>query len=196
MTKSLSLLASVSAVAALSSFNTQAQSLDTPWQDDPGVYVGGNYGYLKVDGADDFDDDKDVWQGLIGYRFNRYLAIEGSVIDFGDYGNGLSNADTDGWTAGIKGILPLTNRFAVYAKAGQLWWDTDYDVAGVSGSYDDESLFIGAGLSYNFTKNFLINAEYTVYDADLDADTLADDVDDADFDTDLKQASIGIEYRF
>lgn len=29
--------------------------------DDSGFYVGGNYGYLKVEGEDDFDDDKDVW---------------------------------------------------------------------------------------------------------------------------------------
>lgn len=196
MKKTITVFAGIAALTSLSAASVQAQSLDTPWQDDAGFYVGGNYGYLKVDGADDFDDDNDVIQGLVGYRFNRYFAVEGSVIDFGDYGSSLSNADTDGWTAGIKGILPLTNRFSVYAKAGQLWWESDYNIAGVSGSSDDESLFIGAGLSYNFTKNFLINAEYTVYDADLDASDVADDIDDADFDTDLKQASIGVEYRF
>lgn len=26
-----------------------------------GIYVGGNYGYLCVEGEDEFDDDKDVW---------------------------------------------------------------------------------------------------------------------------------------
>ena len=67
---------------------------------------------------------------------------------------------------------------------------------GVSGSYDDESLFIGAGVAYNITENFLVNAEYTVYDADLDANDLADDPGDVDFNTDLKQASVGVEYRF
>ncbi|MEG3767574.1 porin family protein [Alteromonas sp. 14N.309.X.WAT.G.H12] len=196
MKKSLPIFAGIAALTSLTSTAAFSQSLDTPWQDDPGFYVGGNYGYLKVDGNDDFDDDNDVLQGIVGYRFSRYFAIEGSAIDFGDYGNDLSSADTDGWTAGVKGILPITNKFAVYAKAGQLWWETDYDVAGVSGNYDDESLFIGAGLSYNITENFLVNAEYTVYDADMDADTFSDDIDDADFDTDLKQASIGLEYRF
>ncbi len=196
MKTSLKAFAGIAALASLATFGAQAQSLDTPWQDDAGFYVGGNYGYLKVDGHDDFDDDNDVWQGIVGYRFNRYVAVEGSYIDFGDYGNNLSRADSDGYTAAIKGILPITNEFSVYAKAGQLWWESDYDVAGISGSYDDESLFIGAGLSYNFTKNFLVNAEYTVYDADLDAGELADNFSDADFNTDLNQASIGVEYRF
>ena len=45
-----------------------------------GIYVGGNYGYLKVDGEDDFDDNNDVLQGIVGYRFNNYLALEGMVI--------------------------------------------------------------------------------------------------------------------
>ncbi|MBT78804.1 MAG: hypothetical protein CL587_00230 [Alteromonadaceae bacterium] len=196
MKKSITAFAGIAALTSLTAFSASAQSLDTPWQDQPGFYVGGNYGYLKVDGQDDFDDDNDVIQGLVGYRFNRYLAVEGSVIDFGDYGNNLSRADTDGWTAGVKGILPITNQFSVYAKAGQLWWDTDYSVNGVSGSYDDESLFIGAGVAYNITENFLVNAEYTVYDADLDANDLADDPGDVDFNTDLKQASVGVEYRF
>ncbi|QJR81643.1 porin family protein [Alteromonas pelagimontana] len=193
MKNTLKVIASLTALTSSAAF---AQSLDTPMQDDPGFYVGGNYGYLKVDGQDDFDDDNDVLQGLVGYRFNRYLAIEGSVVDFGDYGNEFANADTDGYTAAVKGTLPLSDRFAVYVKGGQLWWETDYSVEEFSSSYDDESLFIGAGLSYNISKSFVINAEYTVYDADLDANEFADDIDDTNFDTDLKQASIGVEYRF
>ena len=94
-------------------------------QDDPGFYVGGNYGYLNVDGEDDFDDDNDVWQALAGYRVNRYFAVEGSYIDFGHYGGDIARAKTDGYTLGIKGMLPLTESIGVYAKAGQLWWDSD-----------------------------------------------------------------------
>lgn len=46
------------------------------------------------------------------------------------------------------------------------------------------------------SQNFLVNAEYTVYDAELDAEEAVDDIDDTNFETDLKQASIGVEYRF
>ena len=77
-----------------------------------------------------------------------------------------------------------------------MWSETEYNLGGVSSDYDDESLFVGAGLSYAITKNFLVNAEYTVYDAELDAEEAVDDIDDTNFETDLKQASIGVEYRF
>lgn len=93
-------------------------------------------------------------------------------------------------------ILPISDRFSLYAKVGQLWSETEYNFGTATGDYDDESLFVGAGISYEITRNFLVNAEYTVYDTTLDADEAVDDIDDTDFETDLKQASLGIEYRF
>jgi len=188
-------LTALTSIAALTSFASYAQSNDYP-MDESGFYVGGNYGYLRVEGEDDFDDDKEVWQGLLGYKFNEWIAIEGSFIDFGDYGNDIAGGDTDGYTAALKGILPLSERFSVYAKLGQLWSETSYNVGAVSGDYDDESLFVGAGLSYALTQNFIINAEYTVYDTELNANEALDDIDDTNFETDLKQASLGLEYRF
>ncbi|WP_375279160.1 porin family protein [Alteromonas australica] len=188
-------LTAIASIAALTSFGTYAQSSDYP-MDDSGFYVGGNYGYLKAEGEDDFDDDKDVRQGLLGYKFNEWVALEGSYIDFGDYGSDLAGAETDGYTAAVKGILPISDRFSLYAKVGQLWSETEYNFGTATGDYDDESLFVGAGISYEITRNFLVNAEYTVYDTTLDADEAVDDIDDTDFETDLKQASLGIEYRF
>ncbi|WP_334027588.1 porin family protein [Alteromonas sp. P256] len=195
MKKTLTALAGIAALSSLTSFGAYAQSTDITLEDS-GFYVGGNYGYLRVEGEDDFDDDKDVWQGLLGYKFNEYVALEGSFIDFGDYGTDLAGGNTDGYTAAIKGILPLTDRFSLYAKAGQLWSETEYNLGGILTESDDESLFVGAGLSYAITANFLVNAEYTVYDAELDAEEAVDDIDDTNFETDLKQASIGVEYRF
>ncbi|MCT8987650.1 porin family protein [Shewanella phaeophyticola] len=158
-----------------------------------GVYVGANYGYLKVDGEDDFDDDNDVLQSIVGYRFNNYIALEGSYIDFGSYGNNLSSAETDGYTAGLKVTLPIADRVELYAKGGQLWYSTDYDVVGFSGNKDDEGVFAGAGAAFKVTDRFLINAEYTWYDAEINLDNVSNG---SDTETDFKQASIGVEYRF
>lgn len=188
-------LGAIASISAIVSFGAHAQSTQVEAKTS-GFYVGGNYGYLRVEGEDDFDDDKDVWQGIAGYKFNEWIAIEGSYIDFGDYGNDLADAETDGYTAAVKGILPLTERFSLFAKVGQLWSETEYNLGGFRQENDDESLFVGAGLSYAITSNFLVNAEYTVYDTELDADEAFDDIDDTDFETDLKQASIGVEYRF
>jgi len=183
------ILTNLAALATLTSFASTAQSNNINQQ---GFYIGANYGYLRVEGDDDFDEDKDVLEALAGYRFNQYFALEGSFIDFGDYGNDLAKASTDGYTAAIKGTLPVSDSFSVFVKLGQLWSETDYRALNLSGAADDESLFVGGGLAYKLTSHVAINATYSVYDASMDFD----DVDDENFGTDFKQASVGIEYRF
>ncbi len=183
----------VAALALTTTYSAASMAAESDVKNDSGLYVGGNYGYLKVDGDDDFDDDNDVWQGLVGYKFNPYIAVEGSYIDFGKYGSSVAGAETDGYTAALKLMLPLGERVELYAKGGQLWYDTDYNVAGISASDDDTGVFAGAGVGFKITENFLINAEYTWYDAEIDA---GDVVDGANTSTDFKQASIGLEYRF
>ncbi|WP_330147563.1 porin family protein [Shewanella oncorhynchi] len=185
----------LAAIISLASFSaySHANNMSNSDAAENGIYVGANYGYLKVDGDDDFDDNSDVMQGLVGYKFNKYLALEGSYINFGDYGNGLANAETDGYTAALKVMLPIADRVELYAKGGQLWYSTDYDVVGFSGNDDGEGVFAGAGVAFKVTDRFLINAEYTWYDADINVDSVANG---GKTDTDFNQASIGVEYRF
>jgi len=185
----------LAAIISLASFSaySHANNMSNSDAAENGIYVGANYGYLKVDGDDDFDDNSDVMQGLVGYKFNKYLALEGSYINFGDYGNSLANAETDGYTAALKVMLPIADRVELYAKGGQLWYSTDYDVVGFSGNDDGEGVFAGAGVAFKVTDRFLINAEYTWYDADINVDSVANG---GKTDTDFNQASIGVEYRF
>ena len=185
----------LAAIISLASFSaySHADNMSNSDAAENGIYVGANYGYLKVDGDDDFDDNSDVMQGLVGYKFNKYLALEGSYINFGDYGNGLANAETDGYTAALKVMLPIADRVELYAKGGQLWYSTDYEVVGFSGNDDGEGVFAGAGVAFKVTDRFLINAEYTWYDADINVDNVANG---GKTDTDFNQASIGVEYRF
>ncbi|MGI2184755.1 porin family protein [Shewanella oncorhynchi] len=185
----------LAAIISLASFSaySHADNMSNSDAAENGIYVGANYGYLKVDGDDDFDDNSDVMQGLVGYKFNKYLALEGSYINFGDYGNGLANAETDGYTAALKVMLPIADRVELYAKGGQLWYSTDYDVVGFSGNDDGEGVFAGAGVAFKVTDRFLINAEYIWYDADINVDSVANG---GKTDTDFNQASIGVEYRF
>lgn len=195
MKKLMPVLAGTVALTAFASV-AHAQDMST---NDSGLYVGGNYGYLKVDGDgddNDFDDNNDVWQGLVGYRFNEFFAIEGGYTDFGSYGSSYANAETDGYSAAVKGILPLTDQIEFFAKAGQLWYETDYSVAGFKGDSDDEALFAGAGLNFKLSEQLLLNAQYTWYDTSLDADKASDDIDDTEFDSKFNQASVGLEYRF
>jgi len=173
----------------------QAESYD-PETDAAGIYVGGDYGYLRVDGDEEFDDDKDAYQIFAGYAVNKYVAVEGSYVDFGTYGNDLASAETDGYTLGLKLGLPVTNSIDVYVRGGQLWYETDYSVLGIDESEDDTGLFAGVGASYHIDKNWAVKVDYTLYDNDLDVDSASDDIDNADFSTDMKYASVGVVYKF
>ncbi|MDF1645300.1 MAG: porin family protein [Pseudomonadales bacterium] len=184
------LLLMITSAAAISSPAAMAYE---PRSNDHGLYLGANYGYLKIESADDFDDDSDALQGVIGYRLNNYLAIEGSYIDFGDYGKNGAKASTDGYTVAVKGMFPFTEHFGVYVKLGQLWWETSYDILAFQGSTEDEGLFYGAGVSFGVTDSLLLNAEYVVYDHELEASNVTSS---SNFDTDLEHASVGLEYRF
>jgi len=191
MKKILPVLAST---AALISFSAAAQAENT-MTNDHGFYVGGNYGYVKIDGQDSFDDHNDVKEGVLGYRLNPYLAVEGSYIDFGDYGNSLASASTDGYTAALKAILPLGDRLELFAKGGQLWYRTDYKTAVGNNSNDDKGVFAGAGVGFKVTENFLLNAQYTWYDTKMDAKDIEQN-GTGKTNTDFKQATVGAEYRF
>lgn len=185
----------VASTVALTAFTTAANAKDMS-TNGSGLYLGGNYGYLKVDNEDDFDDSNDMWQGVLGYRFNNFFALEGAYSDFGEYGNSVSSAETTGYSAALKGTLPITDTVEIFAKAGQLWYETNYSVVGFKGSNDDEALFAGAGLNFNLSQNLLLSAQYTWYDVDLNADEATDGGSDTDFETDFNQASLGLEYRF
>ncbi|MBR7890243.1 porin family protein [Marinomonas sp. A79] len=177
---------------ALTAFSGIANAQDMT-RNNSGFYVGGSYGYLKVESDDDFDDNNDVTQGIVGYRLNSFLALEGSYIDFGRYGNSTANASTTGYTAALKGSLPITQTVELFVKAGQLWHETDYNIATISDSSADESLFAGAGVDFKVTENLLLNAQYTWYDVDLKVDNVSSD---SEFETDFNQMSVGAEYRF
>lgn len=43
-----------------------------------------DYGYLRVDGDEECDDDKDAYQVFAGYGLNQYIAVEDGYIDFGN----------------------------------------------------------------------------------------------------------------
>ena len=174
---------------------SMAQDTDSDPDATPRIYLGGNYGYVKVKDADDFDDDNDALQGIVGVQFNRFVAIEGSYIDFGSYGNSVAKASTDGMTLALKGILPLTDIFSLYAKGGQLWWDSDYKVLGLKGDSDGTELFYGVGVGFALTDHLDLNVEYMRYTVDLDEDEVGPFADISD-EQDLDHASVGLLFKF
>lgn len=190
-----------SLIAALLVPTTASMAQDNK---ESGLYLGGNYGLLKVKGADEFEDDQDMMQGIIGGQLNKYFAIEGSLIYFGEYGGNVAQAEVDGKTLALKAMYPFTEHFAVYGKGGQLWWDLDYTIdGGLLGSYkgdtDGSEPFWGVGVAFGLTENLDLNLEYTRYNVEFEAEEIgaaAAFVNRTSYETDLEQASVGLQYLF
>ncbi|WP_250461633.1 porin family protein [Microbulbifer litoralis] len=165
-------------------------------ENENGLYLGASYGYMKARDAEEFEDDNDIGRLVIGNQFNRYFAIEGAYIDFGEYGGRFASADTDGYSLGANFTLPLSETFGLYARGGQLWWNSDYDVAGFGGDADGSELFYGAGAKMALSKNVDMRLEYTRYNVNFDTDELGAAAEIDELDTDLDYANVTLQYNF
>ena len=178
---------------ALVAGGVQAETNDVDHQ---GVYVGAGYGFVKAEGADEFDDDNDVGRVYIGGQFHQIVSIEGSYIDFGKYGDSAANTDIDGLTLALKAGLPLGEYVTLYALGGSLWWDADFKALGVNGDADGQEFFYGAGASFALSESLDLRLEYNRFDLEFDRDEIGIFGAGDDLDTELDYASIGLQYTF
>jgi opacity protein-like surface antigen len=151
--------------------------------DDAGPW---NFGAAAVFGNYSFDDDTvddDAIGGKLslGYRFNRWIGLEGSWLHSGEFDDDLDpdnpggelELDASGFS--LSGIFyaPLDNddlRF--YGKAGLYRLDQDLDVFGSDGQVTDSSsriitgVTLGAGVRVRVAPRVDIRAEGDWYDID------------------------------
>ncbi len=155
---------------------------------EPGFYVGagiGNAGF-EVDGNDpdlgdiddlEFEGDDVGYKLLAGYRVAPWFAVEASWNDFGspDDSREVGNVqietqfETDGFDFSLMGILPLGDKFDLFAKAGYFWWDVEAseENAGIVETVQDsgEDLTYGVGAQWN-PGSFGLRTEYQIYDVE------------------------------
>lgn len=136
-------------------------------------------------------DDTDIgYQASFGYRFNRYIAAEIGLSQFGSLTSTL-NADVDlpndgqgfvpatleltfdvgGPVVSVMGILPLGEKFEAFARAGLIFASVEREFTsrvggerGVSGSAkgDSQDPLYGVGLAWNINQMYSIRGEYQV----------------------------------
>lgn len=125
------------------------------------------------------DDDSDVGYKIFGgYQFNKYFALESGYFNLGRFGytsttvpNGTLNGSVkiQGINLDAVGILPVSDRFAVFGRAGVNYAKTR-DTFSTSGavqanspnsSTHDTNYKLGVGLQYAFTEalNMRVEAE-------------------------------------
>lgn len=138
---------------------------------------------LGFDSASTTGDDKDAAYRLHGgYRWNRWVAFELGYTDLGRYslsttvlpaGRLDNRVKISGFDASVIGMLPLGERFALFGRVGAFAARTRasfsgsgsvqiFDGAGESTRRTTSALY-GAGLTYDFTQNLGLRAEYTRY---------------------------------
>jgi OOP family OmpA-OmpF porin len=213
LTKATAILLTLGASIGIAQAADQASG-KTNW------YGGVNIGRtdLKANGGDVDDalrnqgitsstslDNNDTAYSLnIGYKFNPYFAVEGGYTDLGKYGfssnvtapaattlNG--NYKVDGVNLSAVGILPLSNGFSVYGKAGVFRASTDLDVsssgavATSSTSNHSTNPTYGLGASYDITKDWTGKLEWNRFHEVGDSNTGKDNID---------LYTIGIAYNF
>lgn len=166
---------------------------DNTSRDSSGVYVSGSYGGYKSHGGE-FDDENDLFGIGLGYQFNEFFALESEYIDFGKFGDDEVDGKLKGVTLGLRGRLPLTDTFGVYAKGGAFASAFDVDAFDESETYDEVNPFVGAGVDFRVTEQLTAFGEYNRYNVDIDEDDFNGQVtnDGPDFDT----ARVGLRFQF
>lgn len=142
---------------------------------DSGFYAGVGAGQALVDERA-YDDEDTAFSVFGGYQFHRNFALEAGYTDFGSLEPDVAGTDLELSSASLTavGILPFTERFSGYAKAGFQRWELDGAIPGLTGTAKDDGTdpVYGVGLQYRFNDLVALRGEYTrseVEDLDVDA---------------------------
>lgn len=130
----------------------------------------------------------------LSIRLGKCLAVwildvfspwKGGYIDFGEATDGVNGLKATGWTAAGILALPITDNFAPYAKAGQLFWNSDSLVGSITVSEDGNDYFYGAGIRYALYQRLDLRLEYERFTMDHGNDEI-----------DMDMASLNMQLRF
>lgn len=150
------------------------------------------------------DEDGDIGYKLFGgYRFNKYIAIEGGYFDLGQFGFTATtvpagtlggNIEIKGLNFDLVGILPIVEKFSAFGRVGVNYAQAKDTFTGTGAvnvlnsnpSKRDTNYKFGLGLQYDFTAALAIRAEAERYRIN-DAVGNKGDID---------LVSVGLIYRF
>ncbi len=128
------------------------------------------------------EDTDTSWRVLGGYRFNRYVGVEATYVDWGEVTASTNtarvSAKQNSYGLAAVGTMPLGERFELFGKAGFL--NTEQETTSTrTVTRDETELHYGLGVKYAFTRNWALRGEWE------NTDKLK-----------VELLSIGVEYRF
>jgi opacity protein-like surface antigen len=185
--------------------------------DDVALFAFRSNGATVLDANSEFDDGGSAWSISGGYRFTRYIAVEGSYTDLGSaeyrssgpvfipsLGTRPTNLSIDiavkMLTASAVAFVPVGEKFDLHGNLGLFHTYTTFDIgvsigsgfqatsASEEGSANTAGVFAGVGASFHFTQNVGVSLDYTLF---------KDAVDDEDLGkSDVDALRLSLLYRF
>ena len=152
--------------------------------------IAASFGQYTFD-SNQLDDSSVGFKLFGGYRFNKWLGLEGAYHNFGDFNEDLdppnpggdATANLDGFSGSALIYAPLGSEdFEAYGKVGYYFFDQEVVVDdAVVGSNSPEGIALGAGARFFVSDQFAIRAEGDWFDID---------------DGNLWSINLGFEYLF
>jgi OmpA-OmpF porin, OOP family len=138
---------------------------------------------LGFDSATTTSDRRDVGYRVFGgYQLHKNIAIEGAYVDLGKFSSrsdvmptGSLNGATkiNGFELSVVGILPVSERFGLFARLGAFSSDTKTAYSGTGSvevitgaetqSKRSTQLSYGVGATYNVNKRIAVRGEWARY---------------------------------
>ncbi len=162
----------------------------TSWYPTGSRYIGLNAGRGDIGGSCliDCDDTSDVYSLYTGGMWNKNFGLELGATDFRDFDRGLgSNASAYGFSVKAVGVIPLTQSFSAFAKAGTIYARTKGSVDGLTpGARDSHwGSTYGVGVNFDFTPSLAAVLEYDQSNLRFAGDR-----------EHVNTTSLGLKYRF
>lgn len=137
--------------------------------------------------SDSTDTHNTAWRIFLGYKFDQNWAIEGAYTSLGEAkhtftgvtgayvgGTAVTNIDQNSWSLAVKGTLPVSKEFDIFALLGGTsnYSKTNVSATGqfatdIGASYSASNTkgyaMFGVGVEYKPTANIGIRGEYHNY---------------------------------
>lgn len=195
------------AILAASTLLT-TQGLAEPLKESGG-YIGLAYGVTSLEDDDyfsplDLDQRGQAWQIYGGYRFFKYLAVEGRYNDFGSYTADFSGipgeikAEYSAFTIHALGILPLgQSGFDIYGQLGlgMIFYEAKETITGYGLKEDDDATTwsVGAGARYTPPRfqHLTVQLAYDFYGFEAE-----DSFYGETYNQGISMGKLGVQYNF
>jgi len=129
-----------------------------------GWYAGASIGQTKYKDTCTGCDDKDTaFKILGGYHINRTFGVELGYTDLGKSEGAGQSVKASAWEVVGIGAFPVANNFSVYGKLGVFRAETKGSAPGFSAKEDNSDLTYGAGVQYDFSRDFGVRGEWQRY---------------------------------